>query len=159
MPRSKYATPKQEYIQSPLLISIRRLAIKWKTGDRALTKQCSMGKWVEERKKFQAKMSERVAEKAIEDGAGAIAAELKQEQADLKAVRAHILKRLLPDDDYGAPVGKPKDYALLTHALIAVDKQMCLRRGVGSAADVGGALLVRIMPLDGSKPEGAEEER
>ena len=158
MVRSRYATAKQEYVQAPDRISVCSLAIKWKIPPRGLRKRCFLEKWVEARHDFQTRLSQRVEEKAIEDGSSAFVDDLKQEMADLKAVRAHILRRLLPDDDYGAPVGKPKDYAQLTNAFIAVDKQMCLRRGVGNLADVSGSLLVRIMPLDGTKPEGAEEE-
>lgn len=160
MPRSKYATPKQEYVQSPQPISVRRLAIKWKVGYRALGKQCTRGKWVEKRGDFQARMSEKVAEKAIEEGGEVQAAEMKQEMADLKAVRSHILKRLVPNDmsiaGRSVLASDPKDYAVLTNALIAVDKQICLRRGVSGGADAVGTLVVRITPLDASRPE---EER
>lgn len=160
MPRSKYATPKQEYIQSPISISIQRLAIKWKTGYRALGKRCNRGKWVEKRQDFQAKMSAKVEERAIEKGGEVQAEEIRRELADLKAVRKHILSRLVPNDvsiaGQAVLVSKPTDYAALANAFIAVDKQICLRRGVSGGAEALGSLLVRITPLDANKPEGEE---
>lgn len=157
MPRSKYATPKQEYVQAPIKISVCRLAIKWKIPPRGLRKRCHREKWVAERADFQKRLSQKVEEKAIAEGGEVQAEETRQEMADLKAVRKQILKRLLPSEIYGVYVGKPKDYAVLTGALIAVDKQMCLRRGVSGGVDALGAVTVVIKGLDAGKSE--EEER
>lgn len=157
MAKRGYPNPRVEFVQSPQRPSVRSLAIKWKLSACALHRRCSREKWVEERRDFHQALSKKANEAALARGAETLADEIQQEMSDLKDIRNHLVSRLnpryWPESARFGMTPDAKDYALLTHAFIGVDKQICLRRGEPGGEDAVGTLKVNIVPLDGRKPD------
>ena len=156
----KYATPAQEYIQAPIRVTTEELAQKYHTRRHIIQRLCTEEGWVEKRKAFQRKVLLDSEKRVMENAVAAGAEKLEGELGDLDEVRQHILRRLLPAEGAmrdASFVSKPTHYASLTTALVAVQKQMCLMRGVAGGEEVQGSLVIKVVPLNGAKPPKEEE--
>ena len=128
--RSKYRTPADEYISSPQGISLRHLAVKWGVPYRSLGRQSSAQGWVKQRGQYQDKVRTTGQQIAAQEFAGVTVKAAKAEMADLARVRDDALARLFPPEGKRAPgMG---GFARGVSALVMVDRQMLLRRGVAT---------------------------
>ncbi len=163
----QYPTAEAEYVQSPHGISLRDLAQKRKLSFNTIKYRSVRDEWVEKRRTFQHTLTTKANERALRQGEKAFAKDLEQEEQDLKEIRQLLVDRLNPkdlpglDDAPGAlraavmmpPLGA-SSYATLTGALIAVDKQLCLRRGMVGSEDGDGQLItLQITPLVMKEPK------
>ena len=57
-PGEGYETPEQEYIESPIPISIVELSRKWKASECTVTDKCREGEWVNRRKLFRSSLNQ-----------------------------------------------------------------------------------------------------
>ena len=126
--KAKYRTPADEYVFSPKGISGRALAIKWGLAYSNLSQHCACEGWVKRRREFWGRTGALVQEIAARELAGVTVKAAKQEMADLLRVRDEALARIFP------PEGKKRPgmggFARAVSALVLVDRQMLLRRGV-----------------------------
>ena len=161
----RYATPAQEYIQSPIPVTAEALAQKHHTRKHIVQRMCTKEGWVEKRATFQRGVLIKSEKAVMERAVAAGTEQLEGELADLNALRLHMLRRLLPKPDtdpaasfYEALIVKPSQYAALTGAYVAVQKQMCLMRGVAGGEEIQGSLVVKVVPLNGARSPKPEEE-
>lgn len=126
--KANYCTPADEYVFSPQGISLRHLAIKWGVSFKTLGRQSSAQGWVKQRGQYQDKVRTTGQQIAAQEFAGVSVKAAKAEMADLVRVRNEALARIFP------PEGKKRPgmggFARAVSALVMVDRQMLLRRGV-----------------------------